>query len=133
LNVKDGYFMLAVGIDLIEVARVEESLGKYGRRFLDRIYTQREQRYCNGRADRLAARFAAKEAVSKALGTGIGDTTWHEIEVINEENGRPTLLLHGAAQDLARKQNLDAWSISLSHTETHAISAAVAMKMLMIK
>jgi phosphopantetheinyl transferase (holo-ACP synthase) len=89
LNVKDGYFMLAVGIDLIEVARVEESLGKYGRRFLDRIYTQR--------------------------------------------NGRPTLLLHGAAQDLARKQNLDAWSISLSHTETHAISAAVAMKMLMIK
>ncbi|MFL7838729.1 MAG: holo-ACP synthase [Candidatus Promineifilaceae bacterium] len=120
--------MLAVGVDLIEVARVKESLARYGQRFLDRIYTEQEQDYCNGRVDRLAARFAAKEAVSKALGTGIGDTTWREIEIINEENGRPVLLLHGAAQELARTQNLETWSISLSHTEAYAISTVVAMR-----
>jgi holo-[acyl-carrier protein] synthase len=119
--------MLAVGVDLIEIARVKEILGKYDRRFLNRIYTEREQRYCIGRVDRLAARFAAKEAVSKALGTGIGEATWREIEILNEENGRPRLLLHGAAQELAWKQNLSNWSISISHTETHAISTVVAM------
>jgi holo-[acyl-carrier protein] synthase len=119
--------MLSVGVDLIEIARVEETLDKYGRRFLDRIYTEQEQHYCNGRVERLAARFAAKEAVSKALGTGIGDTTWREIEIINEDNGRPSLLLHGAAQEIARQQNLHTWSISMSHTETHAISTVVAM------
>jgi holo-[acyl-carrier protein] synthase len=119
--------MLTVGVDLIEIARFKESVGKYGRRFLNRIYTEQEQHYCNGRVDRLAARFAAKEAVSKALGTGIGDTTWRDIEIINEENGRPRLLLHGAAQELAQQQNLHTWSISISHTETHAISTVVAM------
>jgi holo-[acyl-carrier protein] synthase len=119
--------MLAVGVDLIELVRVKEGLEKYGHRFLDRVFTEGEQRYCNGRVECLAARFAAKEAVSKALGTGIGDASWREIEIVNEENGRPVLCLHGAAQEIARKLNLDTWSISLSHTETHAIGMAVAM------
>ena len=119
--------MLAVGVDLIELERVEEGLEKYGQRFLDRVFTEAEQIYCDGRVECLAARFAAKEAVSKALGTGIGDASWREIEIVNEENGRPVLFLHGAAREIARKQNLDTWSISLSHTETHAIGMAVAM------
>ena len=96
--------------------------------FSNRIFTAQEQQYCHGRIEKLAARFAAKEAVSKALGTGIGDASWRDIEIVNEENGRPLVFLHGAALEIARKQNLDAWSISLSHTETHAIGMAVAMK-----
>ena len=120
--------MLAVGVDLLEVERVELSLERFGQRFLDRVFTEREQQYCNGRAQSLAARFAAKEAVGKALGTGLGDAGWHEIEIVNEENGRPFLLLHGAAQDLARQQGLNNWTVSLSHTETHAIGMVVAMR-----
>jgi len=120
--------MLAVGVDQIEVARVKQSLGRFGQRFLRRVFTEREQRYCNGRAQSLAARFAGKEAVAKALGDGIGDVGWQEIEIVNEENGRPVLLLHGAAREAAHKQGLDAWAISLSHTETHAIAMVVAMR-----
>ena len=119
--------MLAVGVDLIEIARVKQSLEKYGQRFLDRLFTEREQQYCNGRVESLAVRFAAKEAVSKALGTGIGDASWRDIEIVNEENGRPNLVMHGAAQEIASRQGLDTWSISLSHTDTHAIGMAVAM------
>jgi holo-[acyl-carrier protein] synthase len=119
--------MLAVGVDLIELVRVKDGLETYGQRFLDRVFTEGEQLYCNGRVECLAARFAAKEAVSKALGTGIGDASWQDIEIINEENGRPVLFLHGAAREIARKLNLDTWSISLSHTETHAIGMVVAM------
>lgn len=119
--------MLAVGVDLIEIARVRESLEKYGQRFLDRLFTEREQQYCNDRVECLAARFAAKEAVSKALGTGIGDASWREIEIINEENGRPILSLHGAALEIAHNQNLNVWSISLSHTATHAIGMVVGI------
>ena len=118
--------MLAVGVDLIEVERIAASLEKYGQRFLDRIFTAREQGYCDGRAECLAARFAVKEAVAKAMGTGIGDISWQDIEIVNEENGRPTLVLHGAASAMSRTMGLKLWSISLSHTHTHAIGMVVA-------
>ena len=75
----------------------------------------------------LAVRFAVKEAVAKALGTGIGEMTWVEIEVVSDELGRPELVLHGAAKRLADELGLLEWSISLSHTETHAIGFAVAI------
>ena len=118
--------MLAVGVDLIEVNRIAASLEKYGQRFLDRIFTVREQEYCDGRAESLAARFAAKEAVAKAMGTGIGDISWQDIEIINEDNGRPTLVLHGAALAMAQGIGLERWSVSLSHTQTHAIAMVAA-------
>ncbi len=120
--------MLAIGVDLIEVERIKRSLDRYGERFLGRVFTERERSYCSGRPQSLAARFAAKEAVGKALGTGIGDISWQEIEVVNEENGRPTLRLHGAAQRAAHRQGLSEWAVTLSHTETHAVSMVVALR-----
>jgi holo-[acyl-carrier protein] synthase len=118
--------ILAVGVDMIEVARIERGLMRFGRRFADRFFTAQEQAYCAGRAERLAGRFAVKEAVAKALGTGVGDVRWVDIEVVCDGRGRPELVLHQAAATLARQKGLQQWSISLSHTATHAIGFAVA-------
>ena len=118
--------MVSTGIDLVEVKRIQRSVERYGVRFLNRIYTERELAYCSGRADRLAARFAVKEAVGKALGTGIGDIGWKDIEVVNDAQGRPTLVLHSAAEALAGHLSFTQWSISISHTDTHAIGMVVA-------
>ena len=119
--------MLAVGVDIIEVDRIERTLDRQGTRFLDRIFTAQEQAYCGGRANRLAARFAVKEAVGKALGTGIGDVGWKDIEVVNDERGRPELVLHETATALAEEMGLRHWSISMSHTDTHAIGMVVGL------
>ncbi|MDX1415088.1 MAG: holo-ACP synthase [Candidatus Promineifilaceae bacterium] len=119
--------MIAVGVDIIEVARIERSLDKLGQQFLDRIFTHLEQSYCDGRAERLAGRFALKEAVAKALGVGIGDIRWQEIEVLNDERGKPVLTLHGNARQLADELGLHSWSVSMSHSETNAIGMAVAL------
>lgn len=119
--------MLRVGIDLIEVARVQRSLERFGDRFLARIFTAQERVYCDGRAASLAGRFAIKEAVAKALGTGIGAVRWQEIEVVNDAQGRPFLYLHGAARKMADDQGLQHWDISLSHSGSHAIGLAVAL------
>ncbi len=102
-------------------------MARSGPRFLARIFTPQEQAYCQDRMASLAVRFAVKEAVAKALGTGIGEMTWVEIEVVSDELGRPELVLHGAAKRLADELGLLEWSISLSHTETHAIGFAVAI------
>ena len=118
--------MLATGIDLIEIERVRHGLQRYGARFADRFFTPREQAQCAGRAASLAGRFAVKEAVGKALGTGIGDVGWKDIEVLNDERGRPVLTLHNAAQRLATELGLAEWAISVSHTATHAVGLAVA-------
>jgi len=119
--------MLAVGVDMIEVDRIERSLERHGPNFLDRIFTAQEQAYCNGQINRLAARFAIKEAVSKALGTGIGDVAWKDIEIVNDERGRPQLILHDGASNLAAEKGLLNWSISMSHTDRHAIGMVVAL------
>ena len=119
--------MLRTGVDIIEIARVERVMARSGPHFLARIFTPQEQAYCQGRMDSLAGRFAVKEAVAKALGTGIGEMTWVEIEVVSDELGRPELVLYGAAKRLADELGLLEWSISLSHTETHAIGFAVAI------
>ena len=120
--------MFAIGVDLIEIERVARSMERFGQRFLNRVFTEREQRYCNGRVHSLAARFAAKEAVGKALGTGIGDVRWLDLEVMNDEDSRPSLILQGAAAIHARQQGLDSWAISLSHSETHAIAMVVGLR-----
>lgn len=121
--------MLASGIDLIEIDRVRRGMERYGTRFADRFFTPREQAECAGRVASLAGRFAVKEAVGKALGTGIGDVSWKDIEVLSDERGRPHLLLHNAAERVAAERGLSHWSVSLSHTGTHAVGLAVAMGM----
>lgn len=119
--------MLTVGVDILEVERMRSGVERFGGRFCDRFFTALEQEQCNGRAASLAGRFAVKEAVGKALGTGIGDVGWKEIEIVSDENGRPTLALHGAAARLAAERGLRDWAISLSHTGTHAVGMAVAL------
>jgi holo-[acyl-carrier protein] synthase len=115
----------AIGVDLIETARVADSVARFGDRFLKRVYTEQELAYCHGQAGSLAARWAAKEAVAKALGTGIGDVAWQEIEVVCEGTGRPTIHLHGAAAALAARLGLVGFAVSLSHTKDHAVAFVV--------
>jgi len=118
--------LLRIGVDLVKVERVAALASRYGERFTSRVFTDRELAACHQRPDRLAARFAAKEAVSKALGTGIGKVNWRQIEVVNNAAGRPELVLTGAAAALAAEQGLDQWAISLSHTQEQAIAFVVA-------
>ncbi len=117
--------MLRVGVDMIEIARVERAIQRHGERFLRRMFTAGERDYCGGRINSLAARVAAKEAVAKALGTGIGAVRWVEIEVLADANSRPLLILHGDAAALATQLGLHQWDISLSHTRDQAVAFVV--------
>lgn len=119
--------MLATGIDMVEIDRIARAAARHGERFRQRFFTAQELAYCQGRYDRMAGRFAAKEAVAKALGTGIGDVGWKDIEVICDSRGGPHLLLHNRAAALAGSLGLKEWSISLSNTASHAIALAVAL------
>lgn len=117
--------MLTIGTDIIETERVAQSIERFGDRFLKRVYTEQELDYCKGRVSSLAARWAAKEAVGKALGTGIGDVSWQEIEVVNDAKLRPSIRLYGAAADLAGRQGISNIVISLSHTKDYAVAFVV--------
>lgn len=119
--------MLRIGVDLIEIARVKASLERHGQRFLDRCFTPAEQAHCGNAPHRLAARFAAKEAVGKALGTGIGAVQWVEIEVNSDAQGRPTLHLHGDAARIAAELEIRVWEVSLSHSSEMAIAFVVGL------
>jgi holo-[acyl-carrier protein] synthase len=119
--------MHRVGVDLVETARIGRALARYGDRFLQRVYTPAEIAYCRGRVQSLAARWAAKEAVSKALGLGIGFIRWRDIEVRNDVRGAPFLELHGQAEAVARELGLKDWAISLTHTAEQAVAFVVAM------
>ena len=118
---------LRSGVDLIEIERLRNALERHGERFLARIYTPAERELCAGNLASLATRFAAKEAVAKALGTGLGAIAWTEIEILRLETGAPVLRLHGKASALAEQLGLSQWSISLSHTREHAIAMVVAL------
>ncbi|MBI5650056.1 MAG: holo-ACP synthase [Chloroflexi bacterium] len=121
--------MLATGIDLVQVRRIEEALTQYGERFLARVFTLGERAYCGTRAPQLAARFAAKEAVSKALGVGIqhrDGVGWREIEIVANARGQPAIQLFGRAAARAAELGIAHFSISLSHTREHAIAMVVA-------
>lgn len=117
---------IAVGTDIIEIARIQRSLNDFGERFLKRIYTERERQWYGTRVDELAARFAAKEATSKALGTGIIGIRWREMEVLPNRRGKPVLILHGRAAERARQLGLTSFSISLTHSRTDAMAFIVA-------
>jgi holo-[acyl-carrier protein] synthase len=114
------------GVDVIEIARIAEVLTRYGDRFCQRIYLPREILYCRSKrssAESFAARFAAKEAAAKALGTGIqAGVGWRDIEVVRAPSGRPSLLFHGRAADVARKLGVRNSVISLTHSRTQALA-----------
>jgi holo-[acyl-carrier protein] synthase len=115
----------AIGVDLIEVGRIASVLARHGDRFLGRVFTEGERSYCRCRPAELAARFAAKEAVAKSLGTGIGAVEWREIEVVRGASGAPSLALHGRARALAERLGLGRPLLSLAHTHEHAIAFVV--------
>jgi len=118
---------VATGVDLIEIERLEGTIQRHGDRFLKRVFTQRELDEVGQDMASLAGRFAAKEAVAKALGTGIGAIAWQEVEVLRGDTRQPLLHLHGEASRLADSLGLQEWSLSLSHTHTHAIAMVVAI------
>jgi len=122
--------MLRTGVDLIEIERIQTAIDRHGSRFLARVYTARELVYCRGRVESLAGRFAAKEAVAKALGTGIWrhGVGWTDIEVLRDlQSGAPQLQLHNAAATCASTLGLHEWSVSLSHDRARAIAFVVAI------
>jgi holo-[acyl-carrier protein] synthase len=118
---------ISTGVDLIEVSRFERLNPAIKPRFLRRVFTAQELESCGDSDASLAGRFAVKEAVSKALQTGIGPIKWQDIETIEGQAGQPLLALHGEAARLAEKLGLKHWSISISHTSTIAIAVAIAM------
>lgn len=119
--------ILRTGVDLIEISRVSEVIARHGKHYLERIYTSDELEQCGKNVELLAGRFAAKEAVSKALGTGIGEVTWKEIEVLGDEQNVPTLTLRGAAERKSKELGLTNWSVSISHSMSYAVAVAVAI------
>lgn len=119
---------VAVGIDIIEVDRVRKVFEHHGERFLKRVFTEMEARQCRGKATRLAGRFAAKEAISKALGTGLRGVAWHEMEVVQLYSGRPTVTLHGNAKRRAELLGLSAFDVSIADLAQFSIAIAVAVQ-----
>jgi holo-[acyl-carrier protein] synthase len=121
--------MLTAGIDLVEVERIEGAIARFGERFLARVFTVGELEYCRGRPLELAARFAAKEAASKALGVGVQHhegVCWREIEVISDVRGKPSLKLAGRAAQRAEGIGVRSFALSLSHTHEYAIALVIA-------
>ena len=118
----------AVGVDIIELERVAAALKRHGGRFLERVYTPLEAAVCRGRLPELAARFAAKEAVMKALGTGARGVAWQEIEVLPNRRGKPLVYLHGGARERAAHIGLDGLDVSLSHSRRYAVAFVVASR-----
>lgn len=119
--------MIRCGVDMIECERIASGIDRLGERFLNRFFTPGERLDCADKPHRLAARFAAKEAVGKALGTGIGDVSWLEIEIrTDDERRRPRLTLRGNAKALAEELGLSDWDVSLTHSQTLAIAVVVA-------
>jgi holo-[acyl-carrier protein] synthase len=117
---------LATGVDLIEIARIKEVVARHGKHYLERIFTPAELEYCGKRVESLAGRFSAKEAVAKALRSGIGDISWKDIEILGDEQNAPILTLHGAAEDKAKELGLTTWSVSISHSQSHSVALVVA-------
>ena len=123
--------VIGIGIDLVEVSRIRDLLERHGERFKQRTFTAGEIEYCDRCADpamHYAARFAAREAAAKALGTGFSDgVSWQEIEVKRADNGAPSLVFHGGASALAKNKGVSSALVSLSHTKETAAAQVVLM------
>jgi holo-[acyl-carrier protein] synthase len=124
-----GTRVAGIGVDIVETARILHSIERFGDRFLNRVFTQGERDYCASMphpARHYGARFAAKEAVSKAFGTGIGSQIgWRDIEVLRKESGEPCILLHGSAAALAASTGALQAMISLSHSDNYSVASAI--------
>ena len=125
--------VLSVGIDMVEVERIQKALedARIGKRFRDRVFTVKEIQYCEskrrGRYESYAGRFAAKEAVMKALGRGWGSkVSWLDIEVARARSGKPEIVLHNKTARLAEQLGIGRWSLSITHTEQHGLAFVVA-------
>ena len=118
--------MLSVGVDIIEIDRIAQALERWGERFLAHVYTPEEIAFCRGRVPELAARFAAKEAISKALGTGLAGIAWQEMEILADPRGKPLVRLYGRAATRAAALGLNEFAISLSHARNYAVASVVA-------
>ena len=123
--------ILAHGIDLVDCPRIEEMISRHSERFIDRVFTKAEQAYAEAnrnKVEKLAGRFAAKEAVLKLMGTGWrGKIAWTDIEVKNNEMGRPEVTLAGQVKEIAEKLGIEHISISITHTANFAIASAIAL------
>lgn len=120
--------MITTGVDIIELDRISDVINRWGKRFLHRIYTRDEQTYCRGRIPQLAGRFAAKEAVMKALGTGVRGVGWKEIEILRQRGKRPTIQLNGRAKIFASTNGYSDFSISISHSREYAVAFVIGEK-----
>ena len=116
------------GIDIIEIARIKNVLTKHPKRFLEKIFTEYERNYCRGRSTQLAARFAAKEAAMKALGTGVRGVGWKEIEVQRLPSGKPYIKLHGRANERAKFIGVEKIELSISHSKELATAMVIMYK-----
>ncbi len=123
--------ILGHGIDIVETARIARMMQEHGDRFMHRVFTEGERAYVADQRriiEHLAGRFAAKEAVLKALGTGWGGgILWTDVEVVRERSGQPTVALHGRCLEVARQQGVTRWLLSISHITTHATASAIAI------
>jgi holo-[acyl-carrier protein] synthase len=117
-----------IGIDIIEIVRIKNAVSRWGKSFLDRIYTEAEISLCQGQAESLAVRFAGKEAVMKALVTPVNAATWKEIEILSGAAGEPLVHLHGQALLTAGKLGLSGFAISLSHSRINAIALVIGCR-----
>ena len=117
--------MYRVGVDIIEIERIQRIVDRWGQRFLRRIYTEAELDLCRNRVPELAARFAGKEAVMKALGTGRRGLSWRDIEILPNRHRAPLVFLHGRARRRARKLGIGELAISLSHSRDYAVASVV--------
>jgi len=124
--------ILGIGIDLVEIGRIRKMLERHGEHFVARVFTEGERDYCAAMADPApfyAARFAAKEAVAKALGTGIGaQLAWLDVDVHREESGRPHIVLSGAGAETAAALRVTGILLTLSHAEQYAIAQVMAVR-----
>ena len=123
--------LFGIGIDVVEVERIESSMAEFGERFATKIFTAAERAYCESQrrpAIHYAARFAAKEAVAKAFGTGIGkDLGWLDMEIVRKDSGEPELVLSGVGQAYAKEKGIAEVKISLTHAHHYAAANAVAL------
>ncbi len=117
--------MHCIGIDIVEIARIERIMARWGDHFLKRIYTEKEIELCRNRIPSLAARFAAKEATMKALGISARDVGWLDVETLSNSSGQPVLYLHGKADHRAREIGLTELVVSLSHSRESAIASVI--------
>jgi len=128
-HIQEPTRLLGIGVDIVETARIQASIERFGARFLRRVFTERERAYCDSMpvpARHYAARFAAKEALSKALGTGIGHQAgWRDIEVERKATGQPATPRHGPAAQPAAALHIRETLISLSHSDHYSVASAI--------